>query len=601
MVCKTCGSQLTEQDKFCRYCGTTVDTAPQQSAPVYAPQNAYVPQNSYEPQAQNAYAPQSTYIPQAQGGYAPQPVAPKQPKTKGAHRKPSAPKKGGKKGLIIGGSIVAAVLVLALVAVLVITGNPTVQVGNAFKNTANTFAKIGEVWNAEEAAKIGEQEAVSMTYDVQLETIDQDLMYGVVGYYYYGDEEVNAFCQAVSGLGVRLDMDVDLENREIGALASVHKGSADLITGIVAAEDEMLYVGLPEFLNDFYGVNTETAMADLEAMGAGLGEASQISFNIFDLIGIVKRYSPDTAELEAELAAVMTELVKDIEIEKEGKKTFKVGGESLSCKAYTVTISQDSLEEVLDVILDACETDPTAMMEELFSAMRLPDYAIEELMYELRYSLSTPDYDDLYEVLDMLEDIELTVYVKSGKVAGIVYEKKIDGSKLELAFGIGGDHYGDVIEFETKVDGDKLTIKFEGDHTAREGVFTDKATIKLGSDKLTMNTEYDPKSGNLSVKLGNDGLSFRLEGIYLVEDNKCTLDLDKFSLTVDGTERLNISMLCEVSAYEKRVKVSDAKLLNQMDQEDIMGIASEVEANAMEWAIDFMAKYPELMELLNAM
>lgn len=601
MVCKTCGSQLTEQDKFCRYCGTTVDTAPQQSAPVYAPQNAYVPQNSYEPQAQNAYAPQSTYIPQAQGGYAPQPAAPEQPKTKGAHRKPSAPKKGGKKGLIIGGSIVAAVLVLALVAVLVITGNPTVQVGNAFKNTANTFAKIGEVWNAGEAAEIGEQEAVSMTYDVQLETIDQDLMYGVVGYYYYGDEEVNAFCQAVSGLGVRLDMDVDLENREIGALASVHKGSADLITGIVAAEDEMLYVGLPEFLNDFYGVNTETAMADLEAMGAGLGEASQISFNIFDLIGIVKRYSPDTAELEAELAAVMTELVKDIEIEKEGKKTFKVGGESLSCKAYTVTISQDSLEEVLDVILDACETDPTAMMEELFSAMRLPDYAIEELMYELRYSLSTPDYDDLYEVLDMLEDIELTVYVKSGKVAGIVYEKKIDGSKLELAIGIGGDHYGDVIEFETKVDGDKLTIKFEGDHTAREGVFTDKATVKFGDEKVTMNTEYDPKSGDLSVKLGDDGLSFRLEGIYLVEDNKCTLDLDKFSLTVDGTERLNVSMLCEVSAYEKRVKVSDAKLLSQMDQEDIMGIASEVEANAMEWAIDFMAKYPELMELLNAM
>ena len=79
MVCKTCGSQLTEHDKFCRYCGTTVEAAPQQSAPVYAPQ------------------PQSTYIPQAQPGYAPQPAAPKQPKTRGAHMKPSAPKKGGKK------------------------------------------------------------------------------------------------------------------------------------------------------------------------------------------------------------------------------------------------------------------------------------------------------------------------------------------------------------------------------------------------------------------------------------------------------------------------------------------------------------------------
>ena len=38
-----------------------------------------------------------------------------------------------------------------------------------------------------------------------------------------------------------------------------------------------------------------------------------------------------------------------------------------------------------------------------------------------------------------------------------------------------------------------------------------------------------------------------------------------------------------------------------MDQEDIMSIASEVEGNAMEWAVDFMAKYPELMGLLNAM
>ena len=440
-----------------------------------------------------------------------------------------------------------------------------------------------------------------MTCDVQLDTIDRDIMYGMVGYYYYGDEEVDAFCQAVSGLGVRMDMDVDLENRQIGALASVHKGSADLITGIVAAEDEMLYVGLPDFLDDFYGVNTETAMADLEAMGAGLGEAAQLSFNIFDLIDIVKRHSPDPAELEAEMAAVLADVAKDIEIGKEGKKTFKVGGESLSCKAYTVTIPQDALEEILDVIVDASETDPMAMVGELCKAMHLPDYVTEEILYEMGNSFSVPDYSDLYEAADVLEDIELTVYVKGGKVAGIVYEKKIDGSKLELTFGIGGDHYGDVFEIEVKIGGEKLTIEFEGDHTAREGVFTDKATIKFGGEKLTMNTEYDPKSGALEMKLGDDQASFRLEGIYLVEDNKYTLDLDEFSLTVDGAERLSFRFLYEVSAYEKRVKVSDAKLLSQMDQEDIMSIASEVEGNAMEWALEFTTKYPELLELLNAM
>jgi hypothetical protein len=60
-------------------------------------------------------------------------------------------------------------------------------------------------------------------------------------------------------------------------------------------------------------------------------------------------------------------------------------------------------------------------------------------------------------------------------------------------------------------------------------------------------------------------------------------------------------MLCEVAPYEKRVKISDTKLLSQMGQEDILGIATEVEENALEWVTEFMAKFPELMELINAM
>jgi len=578
MVCKTCGSQLTEQDKFCRYCGTTVETAPQQPAPAYVPQN--------------------TYIPQPNGNYAPQPEAPKAPQPK--YKKPSAPKKGGKKGLIIGGGIVAAVLVIALVVVLILTGDPTVQVATAFKNTADTFTKIADVWHTEEATATGKKEAVSITADVQLDSAGDMMMYEMFGYY-YDDEEIAAFSEAISGLGFRVDMDVDLENREMGMMASVHKGSADLITAMVSAEDAMLYLGLPDFLDDFYGVNTETAMGDLEAMGAPLGDAAQIRFNIFELIEIVQSYSPDSEELEAELTAAVTELVKEIEIEKEGKKTFKVGSDNLKCKAYSVVIPQDALEELLDVVLESTETDPLDMMEELFAAIHLPDYLIEELMSEVRYTMAAPDYSDLYEALDILEDIELTVYVKSNKVAGIVYEKKIDGEKLELTFGIGGEHYGDLFEVEIKIDGEKLTVEFEGDHTARDGVFTDKATIKVDGTKVTMHTEYDPKTGELSMKLGNDRVTFRAEGIYMADNDKYTLDLDEFSLAMEGEEQFSISMLYEVTGYEKRVKVSDARLLTQMDQEDIMSIATEVENNAIEWAADFMLKYPELMELINAM
>ena len=600
MVCKTCGSQLTEQDKFCRYCGTTVETAPQQAAPVYVPQTTYIPQSqgNYNSQPQNGYAPQ-----QPQNGYAPQPEAPKTPaapKTKGAHRKPDAPKKGGKKGLIIGGGIAAALLVIALVVVLILTGNPTVQVATAFKNTADAFTKIADVWHAEEAAAISQKEAVSITADVQLETIGDEIMYEMVGYYYY-DEEIAAFADALSGVGIRIDTDVDLENREMGLMTTVHKGSADLVTAMVSAEDSMIYLGLPDFLDDFYGLDTETAMADLEAMGADLGDASQISFNIFELIEIVQSYGIDDEEFNADMTAALTDLAKDIEIEKVGKKNFKVGGESLNCKAYSVVIPQDSLEELLDVILEYSETDTLGMMEELCDAIGLPDYLTEELLSEMRYSMSTPDFDDVYEVLDVLEDIELTVYVKSNKVAGIVYEKKVDGEKLTLSFGIGGDRYGDLFEVELKVDGAKLTVKFEGDHTAKDGVFTDKATLKVDDVKLTMNTKYDPKSGDLSVKFGDDDASFRLEGIYMANSDMYILDLDEFSFTVGGEEQLSVSMLYQVTDYEKRVKVSDVKLLTQLTEDDIMDIATEVEENAMEWTMEFMTKYPEFLELMDLM
>ena len=587
MVCKTCGSPLSEQDQFCRYCGTTVEHAPQQPAPAYVPQNTYIPQS------------QGTYAPQAQNAHVPQPEAPKAPKTKGAHLKSDAPKKGGKKGLIIGGGIVAALLVVALVVVLILTGNPTIQVATAFKNTADTFTKIADVWHTEEAAAISQKEAVSVTADVQLETMGSEIMYEIAGYYYY-DEEIAAFCDAASGLGIRVDTDVDLENREMGMMATVHKGSADLVTAMVSAEDSMIYLGLPDFLDDFYGLDTETAMADLEAMGAYLGDASQISFNIFELIEIVQSYGIDSEEFNADMAAALADLAKDIEIEKLGKKNFKVSGDSLNCKAYSVVIPQDALEELLDVILEYSETDTLGMMEELFEAIGLPDYLTEELLSEMSYSISTPDFDDVYEVLDVLEDIELTVYVKSNKVAGIVYEKKIDGEKLTLSFGIGGDRYGDLFEVELKVAGEKLTVKFEGDHTAKSGVFTDKATLKVDGGKITMNTEYDPKSGDLSVKLGNEYTTFRLEGIYMADKDKFTLDLDEFSIEFEGEEQLSVSVLYEVTGYQKRVKVSDAKLLSQLGENDILSIATEVEENAAEWALEFMTKYPELLDLIDA-
>lgn len=588
MVCKTCGSQLNENDKFCRYCGTTVPAAPQQppvqqaapQTPTFTP--TYTPVNQSAPNPINGAPASQTYTPGQNAYVPPQPKAP----GKGAHLKPAEPKKPGK-GLLIGGCIAAAVLVVALVVVLIISGNPTVKVGTAFKNTIDEFSKVADVWNMDEVAEFSRKEAFSISTDVKLNSINESYM----GYY----------AEAVSGLGVSMDMDVNLENREMGMMASINVGSAELITAMVSAEDEMLYVGAPDFLNDFYGVNTETMMKDLDDMGAGLGEAAQISFNIFELMEIIKEYSGDSEQMRQTLVDATTALAKELTIEKAGKETVKVNGESLKCRAYTVTIPQDALEEWFEAVEEvATSADAMEMVEKLYNAMNLPEDIVEELMYEMEYSYSEPDYSELYEVLDVLGDIELQVYVKSNKVAGVVYEEKIDGSKVEVGLYIGGgDRYVDNISLEVKVDGGKVTIESEGDHTAREGLFTDEITIKADGGKVTIETEYDPESGALSVSMGNEYPLLMLEGTYAVTKDSYLLELDELVITEDGQDLVSLALSYEITDYEKRVRVSDARLLSDLTEEDIMNLAQELEGNAMEWVMELYASHPELLELLD--
>lgn len=591
MVCKTCGNALNPTDKFCRYCGTTVPAEPQQppvqqaapQAPTFTP--TYTPVNRSAPNPVNSAPTSQTYTP---GRNASVP-----PKTngagKGAHLKP-APKKKPGKGLLIGGCVAAAVLVIALVVVLILTGNPTVKVGTAFKNTVDEFNKVADVWNTDELAEFGKKEAVSISADVKLNAISENF----VGYY----------AETISGLGAAIDMDVDLENREMGLMAAVNMGSAELVSAMISAEDEMLYVGAPDFLNDFYGANTETMMKDLDDMGAGLGEAAQISFNIFELMEIVKEHSGDSEEMRQAITDATTQLAKELTVEKAGKETVNVNGESLKCQAYTVVIPQDALEEWFEAVEDAATSaDAMEMMEELFNAMNLPEDIVEELMYEVEYSYSAPDFSEVYKLLDVLGDIELQVYVKSNKVAGILYKEKIEGTKVEIGLYIGGgDRYVDNLSLEMKVGDKKLTIESEGDHTAKEGVFTDELTIKLpDGGKYTLETEYEPKaeSNNLTIRFGNEYATLNMEGTYAATGDRYELSFDEVTMVQDGEELFSVAVSYEITGYEKRVKVSDARLLSDLTGDDIMTLAEELEGNAAEWALELYSSYPQLLEMLN--
>ena len=591
MVCKTCGGQLNSTDKFCRFCGTTVPVEPQQ--PPVQPEVAQ-PTPAYTPEPQPVYtpAPQPTYTPAPQATYTPgqNAAAPQQPKApkKGAHLKAAEPKKPKKpgKGLLIGACIAAAVVMIALVVVLIIANNPMVKVGTAFKNSMNAFEKMGEVWSIDEVAEISKKEAVSLSMDAKINSVSDNIVY------YYAD--------ALSGVGAKVDMDVNPESREMGLMASAYVGKTELVTAMLSIEDEMLYLGAPDFLNDFYGVNTETMMRDLDNLGLGMGEAADISINVFELIEIVRDYTDDSEEMRQELMEAVTALAKEITVKKADKKTLKVGGESIKCQGYTVVIPQDAMEDLLDTIEDVTDKDPIEMMEKIFKSMSLPEDITEELMSELRYSYSKPDYSQLEEALDTIGDLELLVYVKSGKVAGIVYSEKIEGTKVEIGLYVGGDQYGNSIKLEMKVDGEKVTVESQGDHFAKSGTFTDKLTVKLPYDSsLKLQTEYVPKSGDLEMTCTVDEVKISVEGVYTVADGTYTLNLDDVSLTANGEKQLSAGFSCEISDYSKRVKVSNARLLSDLDTAALEDLAAELEGNAMEWAMELMATHPELLKYLG--
>lgn len=612
MVCKTCGGQLNPNDKFCRYCGTTVPAS--QEAPVQnqeyvyaAPQAPRYP-NGYNPagytQGQNGYAPNQYGYAQNQNGCE-APVhngvsnqgfyqAPMAESHTPKYAAPQKPKKPGKKWLLIGGIAAAAVLVIVLVAVLLFSGNPAAKVGSAMAATGKEMTQLSKTVDVAGISKFLDSEAMSHDLEIKIDTLSE-------GYF-------SSDAALLQGVGLRTQLDTNLKKREAGLRLVPSYGSVDICNLMLAAEDDMIYFALPEILSDSFGLSTETMMADLEAMGADVGEAAQISFNIFEMIELVQTRMEDSEAYKKEMEKAVAQLLKSVEVEKEGKSNIRINGRSTKCSAYTVTIPQQALEDLIWVAEDmATAVDYMDIMEELLDSMNLPADIVDELLYEMQYAYTTPDFSSVYDLLDILGDVELEVYVSSGKVSAIVYEEEIEGTELELGLYIGGkEAYIDEISFEMIVDGEGFTVVSQGDHGARDGVFTDETTITfdipgMRGDVVVLETEYDPKSDydNLSLRMKIDEITFRMEGTYVCEKNQLQLAADTFAITSDGVDGkiVDLSFSYTVGNYQKRVDMAGARLLSDLTEDDLMEIVAQAEEKAKAWAMGLVEQIPDLMYL----
>jgi len=612
MVCKVCGGMLRPGEKFCRYCGTPVPA--QEEAPVVrqpAAPTAYPgsPQNIPQSPQNTPQAPQNTYIPGAAGESARTPVS-RERRSGGAYssgsrstasapkgsRKYAAPRKKGpgKKGLIIAG-IAGAVVVAALAVVLLLTGTPSAKVAAAFAATGKEFTAVADTLELSAMGEFLQQDAMSQDLDVRLRSVDQSV--------------TGMDSSLLSGIGIRLQLDANMEDRKLALQAAPYVGSADLLNLTVAMENDMVYFALPQFLpDDCYGFSTLTLMSDLENMGANVGEAAVVSFHFFEIAETIQtRVEEDQTAAAAELEAAGTRMVKALEVEKDGKRNVRVNGHSTKCTVYTVTVPQKELElwlEALEAYSDA--VDYADIMEEALEMANLPADIVDELVREMESEIGSTDMSGLLELVEDLDGLTFQVCVSGGKVAAVLFEEELDGSDVELALYIGGkDAYMDEISLELSVDSMEYEIVWEGDHTAESGTFTDEMTCTYSysgtvRSEFTLATELDTgsKADNLTMEFRMNGAAVILEGTWQADKDGLALEADSIRVEENNTTLLELSLDYSAGAYTDRVDTGSVRLLATIDSTGLEELLVAIEEKAATWAVDLFNKYPSLMNYI---
>ena len=545
MFCKFCGKQLNPTDKFCCHCGTPVGPGLTNQAPAANTNNA--------PDKKTASQPAGT-----KPGF-------KLPNI----QLPNIQLPGGK--LI---PVAAIALVVILVVALLVTGSPSAKVAKAFGNTIGEFSDVSDLWHAEDVAALLQKDALSMTMDVSPEET------------------------MLEGFGIRGRVDVSLPKKYMGVNVVPYIGSMDLVNASMVLDDETLAISIPEVLPKNYGLNTETLLQDLQNMGADVEGFEDVTVNFFDTLKSIREQTDNSKENQKLLKAAAADFVDALEVEKSGSKSITVNKSKTKCTVYTVTIPQDAMEDYVAIIEEILSSvDYADIVESELDRMGMPSFVTREVLNEVKDAYTTPDLSDIYTVIDTLGDVELDVYVSKNKISAIKYEENRSDFNLEIELLIGGgDNYVDDITLKmANMSGDEIVVKSKGNHTGKGGVFTDKTTIEVDGDVLTIEVEYEPKAkeDNLSISMESDYPSdtFKLEGNYTASKGSMKLNLKELTM---GRTTVKTNMDLGISDYSKKVTVSKPVILNNMTEEEIMQIMEEVEEQATTWLESIVEEYPEL-------
>ena len=564
MFCPNCGKQLGDNAKFCTGCGKSMEK-PAQAAPQPTPAAPV-----YKQPAPPVYTP-----------------AP-------------APKKPGSKKWIPIIAIIAAVVILlgAIVGLLlsgVLTGNKG-KVMSAFAKSASAFASVADEADLPKADFIPESGAVSQSLSLGVNSMPE--------------------VPELEMIDLQLNVDSNIEGRELYIDVLPTVGSVDLFQAQVALEDNMLLVSAPKLIGDrVYGFDTMTFGSDLYELGGMDEEFASLGFNVYDILEMVKNFATPDEDAKKELTKAAAALVDAIEVEKLGKEEIEVNDNKVKAVGYSVVIPEDALDDLFDAVMDVYSTgDPVELLTDILYSLGLSNEMVEEALWSMDMEgmdISGTVEDGYKYILRELGDIELEVYIAKGYIQAINWEISIEGTDLELRAEIGNkENYLNAITLLLDVDGmAEIELRSEGNHVFKDKEFTDSTTVEVSgsgidSVRVSMETVYAPEknSDNFEWSFSAADVRMSIEGQITAEKDSFQADLSSIKLNAYGEDLIRLSAAYTAQAYTPGgIHADDAIELLKMPPEKMMAEAEDLMVIVEEKVMNLMEQNPEVFDMIEDM
>ena len=459
--------------------------------------------------------------------------------------------KKSKKGLIIGISVAAVVVIAALVTGLyfILRKTPEEIVKNAMKDT---FAETREKGYSLLNDTLGLSEFSTEKADSEVTfTVDECIVpeYKGIGMTGYASVDATDEDDVKAAMGGKLEI------------------AGESLSTDIKFVDSVLYYTIPELSDKTFKLTADDLVAIIQDAASSY-DGSAVTGSDIDYSELYKKFK--------EVSETARKNFNDkITYERVGSESITLNnGKSVKTKKYTMTIPKNSIKEYVNEYVTAV----VDYADENVTDEQWDELGITKENFE-QFANMVPAYFGML----ITKDIVVDYYIADGKIVKLSSSYKVSGFtqfQITLDVDFMGDKFvtNDVHgELAMSAGGDdsenSVTYIYDRTSETKDGKWTvnDKATMVLDDDSDTeaesMSFEseqvFDSSTndltytGKVTSTSTDDGIVFELDGNYsdINKGKSYTFNLNKFSMTdVDGEVALSISGTSKVGDLGKTIE-----------------------------------------------